>query len=40
MGIMRERAEAIGASLEVNSQPGHGTHVVVNWQGDGGSSDG
>jgi PAS domain S-box-containing protein len=31
LGIMRERAEAIGATLEVNSQPGHGTMISVRW---------
>ena len=31
VGIMRERAEAIGAALEINSQPGQGTEVVVIW---------
>jgi two-component system nitrate/nitrite sensor histidine kinase NarX len=32
IGIMRERAEAIGASLTIESQPGHGTQVTVMWQ--------
>ena len=36
MGIMRERAENIGAALEVKSQPGCGTQVIVNWQDTGG----
>lgn len=27
--IMRERAESVGGSLELESQPGHGTRVVV-----------
>jgi len=31
MGTMRERAESIGATLEIDSQPGHGTQVIVNW---------
>ena len=28
--IMRERAEAVGARLEVDSTPGRGTHIAVN----------
>jgi signal transduction histidine kinase/ligand-binding sensor domain-containing protein len=32
LGIMRERAEAIGAALEIDSQPGHGTRVTVVWE--------
>jgi PAS domain S-box-containing protein len=31
LGIMRERAEAIGATLSIESQHGHGTQVVVTW---------
>ena len=31
LGIMRERAEAIGATLTVNSAPGQGTTVAVTW---------
>jgi signal transduction histidine kinase len=31
LGIMRERAEAIGAALEIESQIGQGTRVVVLW---------
>ena len=31
MRIMRERAEAIGASFQVSSQPGSGTCVEVTW---------
>jgi PAS domain S-box-containing protein len=31
LGIMRERAEAIGATLEVQSRPDHGTVVSVRW---------
>jgi two-component system nitrate/nitrite sensor histidine kinase NarX len=31
LGIMRERAETIGAELHVQSQPGHGTHITVLW---------
>jgi signal transduction histidine kinase len=29
--IMRERAEEIGAALEISSQPGRGTQVIVTW---------
>jgi PAS domain S-box-containing protein len=32
LGIMRERADEIGASLEVSSAPGEGTQVTVVWQ--------
>jgi two-component system nitrate/nitrite sensor histidine kinase NarX len=32
VGIMRERAQGIGAILEVDSQPGQGTRISVNWQ--------
>jgi signal transduction histidine kinase len=32
LGNMRERAEAIGAALEIESQPGRGTQVVVTWR--------
>jgi signal transduction histidine kinase len=30
--IMHERAEAIGAALHIESQPGHGTAITVTWQ--------
>jgi nitrate/nitrite-specific signal transduction histidine kinase len=33
LGIMRERAQAIGATLEIESRPGHGTQVMVVWKG-------
>jgi signal transduction histidine kinase len=36
LGIMRERAEAIGAALNVDSEIGHGTQVVVVWKDTGG----
>ncbi len=36
--IMRERADAIGARLLIESQPGAGTRVTVSWQTDGGRS--
>jgi signal transduction histidine kinase len=29
---MRERAQAIGAELNVTSQPGHGTQILVVWE--------
>ena len=32
LGIMHERAQAIGALLTVESQPGHGTRVTVLWK--------
>jgi len=32
LGIIRERAQAIGASLELESQPGRGTQVIVVWK--------
>jgi signal transduction histidine kinase len=32
LGIMRERAEAIGATLDITSRPGQGTQVIVVWQ--------
>ena len=32
LGIMRERARAIGAELEITSERGSGTQVVVTWQ--------
>jgi signal transduction histidine kinase len=31
LGIMRERAEAIGAKLTIASQAGHGAQVTVRW---------
>jgi signal transduction histidine kinase len=32
LGIMHERAEEIGAQLEIKSEPGSGTTIVVIWQ--------
>jgi signal transduction histidine kinase len=29
---MRERAEALGADLRIQTEPGQGTHVLVEWQ--------
>jgi signal transduction histidine kinase len=34
LGIMRERAEAIGAILSIVSQPGQGTRVELFWKED------
>ncbi len=31
LGMMRERAEAVGAVLSVTSQAGHGSEIVVRW---------
>ena len=33
LNIMRERAEAVGATLSIESQPGRGTRVQARWQG-------
>lgn len=32
LGIMRERAQGIGAVLDITSQPGQGTRIAVDWQ--------
>jgi PAS domain S-box-containing protein len=32
LGIMRERADAIGATLDIESKPGQGTRVTVIWR--------
>jgi len=32
VGIMKERADAIGARLEVDSKPGSGTQITLEWQ--------
>jgi signal transduction histidine kinase len=32
LGIMRERAQAIGGHLTIASQPGQGTQVTVVWE--------
>ena len=34
LNIMRERAQAIGATLTVESQPGQGTQITVLWDGN------
>lgn len=31
INIMQERADAIGASLQIQSRVGHGTQIVINW---------
>ena len=31
LGMMHERAEAVGAVLTINSQPGQGTEVLIQW---------
>jgi PAS domain S-box-containing protein len=31
LGMMRERAEAVGAQLSVTSRPGHGTELTIRW---------
>jgi two-component system nitrate/nitrite sensor histidine kinase NarX len=38
VGIMRERAVAVGAGLDVASRPGQGTRLSVTWPGNGGRS--
>jgi signal transduction histidine kinase len=32
IGLMRERARAVGATLRIRSGVGRGTHVVVHWK--------
>ena len=32
LGIMQERAKAIGATLSIESQPGSGTQITVQWK--------
>ena len=32
LGIMRERTEAIGAQLEIHSEMGRGTRIILNWK--------
>jgi signal transduction histidine kinase len=31
LGIMQERAKAVGATLSIESQPGHGAQIRVTW---------
>ena len=33
LGIMRERAQSVGAALTIETQPGHGAEVTVVWKG-------
>jgi GAF domain-containing protein len=33
LGIIRERAQTIGATLKIDSRPGHGTQVTAVWKG-------
>jgi two-component system nitrate/nitrite sensor histidine kinase NarX len=35
LGIMQERAQAIGATITLESQPGYGTQVTVLWEQEG-----
>jgi signal transduction histidine kinase len=32
LGIMQERAQAVGASLAIESQPGRGTAITILWE--------
>jgi len=34
LGMMRERAEAVGALLSITSRPGHGTELIMHWTRD------
>jgi ligand-binding sensor domain-containing protein/nitrate/nitrite-specific signal transduction histidine kinase len=34
LGIMRERSQAIGATLTLESQPGSGTQITILWEGN------
>ena len=31
LSMMRERAAAVGATLSIISQPGHGTEIIIRW---------
>jgi PAS domain S-box-containing protein len=39
ISIMRERAQAIGATLSIKSQPGQGTELLVTWPDDSSTND-
>jgi len=34
LGIMHERAQAVEAALQIESEPGHGTQITVVWRAD------
>jgi signal transduction histidine kinase len=34
VGIMRERADRIGAEIEIKSQPGQGTEIILFWSAE------
>ena len=34
LGIIRERAEAIGARLSIESSPGEGVSITVEWRAE------
>jgi signal transduction histidine kinase len=34
LSMMRERAQAVGASLSIVSQPGQGTEITIRWTRD------
>jgi signal transduction histidine kinase len=38
--MMHERATAMGATLSITSQPGHGTEIVIRWAETQGQKDG
>jgi two-component system nitrate/nitrite sensor histidine kinase NarX len=40
LAIMRERAEAIGATLDIESRPGQGTKIAVVWHAAGADEPG
>jgi nitrate/nitrite-specific signal transduction histidine kinase len=39
LGIMHERAQSVGATLEIESQPGSGTQILVVWREEGTPDD-
>jgi signal transduction histidine kinase len=39
ISIMAERAAQIGGDLRIQSEPGHGTEIVLAWSGDGGEHE-